>query len=78
MTVIGVHMRKKFDGAFKAKVALETVKEELTLPELAEKYEVHPNHFFKKWGNHVIFNPKNRIIRNAENCASIYTRNASI
>jgi len=32
-------MRKKFDEAFKAKVALEAVKEEMTLAELAEKYE---------------------------------------
>jgi transposase-like protein len=36
-------MRKKFDEAFKAKVALEAVKEELTLQELADKYEVHAN-----------------------------------
>ena len=36
-------MRNKFDEAFKAKVALEAVKEELTLQEIAEKYEVHPN-----------------------------------
>ncbi|MCK7485510.1 MAG: transposase [Bacillus subtilis] len=36
-------MRKRFDEQFKAKVALEAVKEELTLQELAEKYQVHPN-----------------------------------
>lgn len=36
-------MRKRFDEQFKAKVALEAVKEEQTLQELAEKYQVHPN-----------------------------------
>jgi transposase-like protein len=36
-------MRKKFDEQFKAQVALEAVKEELTLQELAEKYQVHSN-----------------------------------
>lgn len=36
-------MRNKFDEQFKAMVALEAVKEELTLQELAEKYQVHPN-----------------------------------
>jgi len=36
-------MRKRFDEQFKAKVALEAVKEEQTLLELAEKYQVHPN-----------------------------------
>lgn len=36
-------MRKRFDEQFKATVALEAVKEEHTLRELAEKYQLHPN-----------------------------------
>ncbi len=36
-------MKRKFDEEFKAKVALEALKEEKTLQELAEEYEVHPN-----------------------------------
>ena len=34
--------RKKYDAKFKAKVALETIKERETLNELAVKYEVSP------------------------------------
>ena len=36
-------MRKNYSGDFKAKVALEAVKGERTLSELASRYEVHPN-----------------------------------
>ncbi len=36
-------MRKKFTPAFKAKVALEALKGQKTIAELARIYEVHPN-----------------------------------
>ena len=34
--------RRKFSASFKAKVALDAIKEQMTLQELASKYEVHP------------------------------------
>ncbi len=36
-------MRKRYDKAFKAKVALEAIKGEKTLQELGIVYSVHPN-----------------------------------
>lgn len=35
--------RRNFQPGFKAKVAIEALKEEKTLAELAEKYDLHPN-----------------------------------
>ncbi len=35
--------RKTFSAEFKAKVAIEALKGQQTLQELAQKYEVHPN-----------------------------------
>lgn len=34
--------RRKFTAEFKAKVALEAIKEQLTLSELAVKHQLHP------------------------------------
>jgi len=36
-------MRKSYSTEFKSKVALEAVKEQETLAQLAQKYDVHPN-----------------------------------
>jgi putative transposase len=35
--------RKRYDGTFKAKVVLESLKNEKTIAELASEYHVHPN-----------------------------------
>jgi transposase len=40
--------RRKFTSAFKAKVAIEALKERETLAELSKRYEVHPN-MISKW-----------------------------
>jgi transposase len=40
--------RRKFSGAFKAKVAIEALKERETLAEISKRYEVHPN-MISKW-----------------------------
>ena len=36
--------RRRFSGKLKAKVALEALRGERTLQEIAAQYEVHPNH----------------------------------
>lgn len=41
-------VRKSYTGPFKGKVALEAVKAEKTLSELASHYEVHPQQI-KQW-----------------------------
>lgn len=52
--------RRKFSAAFKAKVALEAIKEKETLSQLAKRFEVHPNQI-SQWKREFI-----------ENCSKVF------
>lgn len=47
--------RRKFSSAFKAKVAIEALKERESLAELSRRFEVHPN-IISKWKKEFIEN----------------------
>jgi transposase-like protein len=45
-------MRKRYDAQFKARVALEAIRGDRTLAEIASTYQVHPNQI-TKWRRQV-------------------------
>jgi transposase-like protein len=71
--------RRKFSSKFKTRVALEAIKEQLTLRELSTKFEVHPNQI-TKWKKEFIsnasaaFETKKTKDQSAEDKEKLYTK----
>ena len=57
--------RKKYPKEFKARVALEALKEEKSIAQISSEYEVHGN-MISKWKSHLKDNMANIFIRKNE------------
>lgn len=47
------YMRKQYEAAFKARIALEAVKGEKTITQIASESGVHPNQI-RQWRQHLL------------------------
>jgi len=57
--------RKRYAADFKAKVALEAIRGDQTLHELASRYELHPN-MITNWKRHAVDNMAEAFSRKSE------------
>lgn len=71
--------RRKFTNEFKAKVAIEAIKERYTLAELAENFEIHPTQI-TGWKRDflsnasVVFGPTNKVQEETIDVDKLYSK----
>ena len=71
--------RRKFSGGFKAKVAIEALKERESLAELSKRFEVHPN-MISKWKQEFlehsaeVFDKTKEVDNNEVDLEKLYTK----
>ena len=58
-------IRRRFDASFKAKVALEALKNEKTISQLSSEYSVHPNQI-QQWKKRLLSELPGIFSRNGE------------
>jgi Transposase len=53
-------MRRKIDAVLKGKIALEAVREQATVGDLAQRHQVHPNQVYA-WKKQLLDHPPQRV-----------------